>query len=387
MNVKSILTGFFLLLCSNFLAAQENEYRPFPVQFTFVYPLGTSGTNSINCTYNFSLNILIGHTGAINGAEIGGILNSNLSQVSGLQIGGIGNITPGNVKGMQSGGIVNISGNMNGVQLGGIVNIASGNIKGIQSGGVFNIAKQVNGIQSSGIVNVAAENKGLQIAGIANLSDSATVSVSGIANVNEGRLQGIQITGILNRTQTLNGVQIGLINVTDSIEKGLSIGLISIVKKGFYDELTFTVADYLNMGVSYKFGTSTFYTIYSAGMNFIEDQLWVAGFGFGHVSRINDRLGFQPEITGYGYFPMDFSRPVRDTYSTHLKFGLVRYFGRNLALSFSPSIYWAIKSSRETYTLYGYEQSPIKPVVETNTKNRNSRVEVGFGFSLEFHVL
>jgi hypothetical protein len=296
----------------------------------------------------------VGSTGSVKGCELGGLLNMNKSDVFGFQAGGIGNIT-------------------------------SGNIIGMQAGGIFSLADNVNGFQVSGIMGNANVVKGLQVSGIASISDTANVQVSGITSINSGSTNGIQIAGIFNYTRVLNGVQLGLINTSDTNTNGVSIGLINIVNKGRYQELAVSASDYMNVGISYKAGVKHFYNIYSLGMNFLEDQLWVAGLGFGHITEINPKYSFQPEIMGYIYLPMDF-KDMRDMYTMHIKFGFVRNINKMFAIAFAPSIYGAIKSNRGRYETYGYTQSPIKPFYEYYGKNSNSKLELGVGFSLALNI-
>ncbi len=349
MNIKRIPILTVAVLTSVLLSGQETSYKYFPVQVAFVYPIGTHGAQSVRYTYDFSLNLLTGNTGNINGFEIGGLLNANKGTVSGAQVAGIGNIT-------------------------------QGDIDGLQVGGLFSIADDLDGLQISGIFSRCSEAKGLQISGILSTSSSSEASISGIANINTGDQRGAQIAGIYNQAKKLNGVQIGLINLADTVESGIPIGLISLVKKGFYDEWNFSVADYQNLGLSYKLGIKQFYTIYTVGMNLLEDQLWVAGLGFGHLREINPRFSIQPEITCYTYYPMDFRRRIRDTFVNHFKLGLVYNVSEHFALSFAPSLYWALKSNRQTHEQYGYEQSLIDQLFKV--ERGGSRMEYGFGLSL-----
>lgn len=355
MKPRKTLVVFIIFIISNgLLFSQETKYEKFPVQLSLVYPVGTSGQRSINYYYNFSLNVLTGSTGGISGCEIGGLINKNKSNILGFQVGGIGNITNGNVAGMQVGGL-------------------------------FSLADSMSGFQVNGILSKSNEVRGVQVSGIISISKSANAKISGIANINKGNLKGIQIAGIYNQTNKLNGIQIGLINVVDTIKSGISIGLINIVKNGFYDEWTISAADYQNIAVSYKAGTKSFYNIYSLGMNFIEEPLWVPGFGFGHIREINAKYSFQPELVCYTYLPLDFKQ-IRETYIVHIKFGFVRNISKKLSISFAPSIYGALKSNEGEYDNYGYKQSPIKPIYEYETKNSNSKFEIGYGFSLGLNI-
>jgi hypothetical protein len=354
-RARIILSFIITVLSGGILSGQQTEYGRFPAQLSFIYPAGTSGSRSANYCYNFSLNALMGYTGSIKGCEIGGLLNINKTHISGFQVGGIGNITNGNVTGMQVGGI-------------------------------FGLTYSMNGFQVDGILSKSGEVNGVQISGILSFSKSANAAISGIANINNGSLRGIQIAGIYNQTKELNGIQIGLINVADTVKNGISLGLINIVKKGFYDEWTIHTSDYLNLGVSYKLGSKSFYSIYSVGTNFIKERLLVAGFGFGHISEISSEYSFQPEVICYTYFPKDFNKPVRDTYMSHFKFGFVLNLNEKLAFSFAPSIYWSIKSNRGRFSTYGYENSIIEPIYKYDVKNSNSRIEIGFGVSLGLNI-
>lgn len=353
MKSRTLLVAAICLLSVTAGFSQETKvFSPF--QFSFIYPAGTSGLHSINLCYGFSLNALVGCTGGIKGCEIGGLANINKSDIAGLQVAGL-------------------------------LNITNGNASGIQVGGLLSNAYNINGIQLNGIAGRANDVKGVQVSGIISLSNSANVSISGIANINTGTVKGIQVGGIFNQTKELNGVQIGLINRADTVIKGVSIGLINIVNRGFYDEFAIYVSDYVNFGMSYKCGRKAFYNIYSIGMNAMQEHLWVTGFGFGHLRELNSKYAFQPEIMYYTYFPADF-RHIRDVHTLHFKFGLVRNLNEKYAISFAPSIYAGLKSDEGFYPEYGYEISPIDPMVNILPNWSNTRIEIGFGLCLALSI-
>lgn len=338
------------VILSEAVWSQQSTEKQFPAQLTLVHPIGIFGNASKNYVYNFSINALTGYTGSIRGMEAGGLLNMNKGSVSGLQAGGIGNITAGGFTGMQAGGIFSLSASTNGIQIGGLF---------CKSGDV----------------------RGLQLAGLISLAKSADVMISGLANISQSDLKGIQIGGIFNKADKCDGLQLGLINVTDTTGNGISVGLISFPKKGLFREWSVSAADYLNLGFSFKAGKQSFYNIYTVGMNFIGDQLWAAGAGFGHLSSVGRDFAFQPEVICYTYFPRDF-RHVRDTFTAHLRFGIVRNLSESVSVSLSPGVYWALKSDRGRYSSYGYEQTLIEPVFTTERAGGNSRIETGFGCSL-----
>lgn len=354
MKTKNFTLLVMIFLLTSTLAGQ-NRAQEFPLQVTFVYPLGTHGIQSPDYSYKFSFNILTGITGSVDGFELAGLLNINRHDISGFQVAGLGNLT-------------------------------SGNAEGLQLGGLFSRCDTLNGAQISGIYGQASEAEGLQVAGIINISNSAESSIAGLVNINNTLQRGIQIAGIYNQTTELKGIQIGLINKTDTISDGLSIGLINLIKRGCYDEFTFSVADYLNMGLSYKLGLKKFYTVYTIGMNYLEDKLWVAGLGVGHLYEVNQRFAIQPEISWYTYLPMDFQRKIRDTFVSHFRVGFIRKLSPSTGISVSPGIYMAWKSNRNIYDDYGYKVSPIGPVFDVKRAGTNNMVEFGFGLGVALHL-
>jgi len=415
-----LIIGITILLCSNLLA-QDNILKKSPGQISFVYPIGTSGLESKNTQYNFSLNALIGAVGGIKGCEVGGIANLSKGNITGLQVGGIIN-TSKKATGAQIGGIANISKQTQGIQVAGILNLCTGQSSGIQTGGIgnltkqdviglqiggiFNTSKNIKGLQVGGIINTSKQTQGLQVAGILNLcsgqfsgiqtggignltkQDATGIQVGGIFNTSKKiqglqvggilnlstEAKGVQIAGIVNKTKKLNGFQLSLINIADTVESGISLGLINIYKKGAYKEFEISFANYCNIRLSYKYGLKRFYTIYSAGTNFISDKLWIAGIGFGHIQKINSIFSFQPEIISLSYFPQSFNN-VKFTEATHLKLGLTCDLSPKIALSFAPSIY-AMHQSIETK----YDINLMSPFFEHN--GNKEKTELGINLCL-----
>ena len=123
----------------------------------------------------------------------------------------------------------------NKMEVAGIGNISQGDVKGVQLATLFNIVKgNMKGIQASAIINRTRKVSGLQAAGITNYTDTI--------------LRGLQI-GLINRADTADGVLLGLIN---------------IVKKG-YHVLEFSSNDVTYGNISFRTGTRWFYTIYAFG--------------------------------------------------------------------------------------------------------------------------
>jgi hypothetical protein len=235
----------------------------------------------------------------------------------------------------------------------------------------------------AGISNInKGEAKGFQISGITNVNggNSKGFQIAGIANINNDDSQGFQLAGIINKTKNHKGLQIGLINIADSVD-GVSLGLINIFKKGFYDEWEISFADYANFKVSYKAGSKKLYTIYSVGATIMKDNLYVAGIGLGHISPINSRLAFQPELICHMYFPSDF-KDVRENNSTHLKLGLVYSVSDKIGLSFAPSIYARTQDLDKFNQSTTDKTSPIDPIFSHTNKKHNEKIDVGVGLSI-----
>jgi len=378
------------------ISAQEtqpvNDMTTFPMQFSIVYPMSAQGAQTVNYRYNLSFNLLSGKVGAVKGVEFGSLFNQVERHVEGVQFGGLANRT-NSITGIQFGGLGNAAKKVEGVQFGGLANIVD-DITGIQFGGLANITESVNGIQFGGIVNICNQATNVQFAGIVNMSEHTLgAQFAGIANVTE-RIEGAQFAGItniskevsglsfggiFNRTGTLRGFQFGVVNIVDTIESGVSMAIINIVKKGFYNEWSLSFADYQNVGISYKMGIQKFYTMITAGANFMKDNLWVFGIGFGNRTVLNKRFDFQPEIVSYHFFPIDFKN-IQDTSATYLKFGFVYKFNEKLGIVFAPSIY-----QRNIHLLdkgKAYQISPIKELYSKDYNNKEYITSFGIGMSV-----
>ena len=361
------------------ISAQEikpaEDMMTLPMQMSIVYPMTTQGNQTVNYRYHLSFNLFSGRVGAVKGVEFGTLFNhvehdvkgvqfvglaNKTHEIAGIQFGGLANMT-NDVTGVQFAGLANVSRTVKGIQFGGLTNITE-SANGIQFGGIVNFCKEMTGIQFSGIANLSEHTKGVQFAGIANMTEkSEGLQFGGIGNVSK-EVSGVSFGGVFNRTGTLRGVQFaGIVNVIDTIGSGASIALINIVKKGFYHAWELSLADYMNVGVSFKMGTQKFYTIFSAGGTFLEDQLWLAGFGLGNRTALSPRVDFQPEIVGYQYFPWDF-RNVRNTSFTHLKFGFVFKLNDRLGLVVAPSVYYFYAEAEENGKYM--KTSPVAPFYE-----------------------
>jgi hypothetical protein len=331
-----LLSTMSALMLHASVNAQDITYKKMPAQISLMYPVSTSGKNSAHQDFIFSLNLLAGVTGQVNGFELGGLCNINKANVKGFQVAGLWNT---------------VGGNFTGAHLAGLVNVTKHNSNSFQAAGLFNHAKD--------------NMKGISIAGLFN-------------NVS-GKASGVQVAGLFNKTKILRGFQLGVLNIADTIERGMSMGLINIVKKGGYNEWELSFSDYQNMGISFKYGIKAFYNIYNIGFNVNEDKLWSAGFGFGHIQKLSTKSNFQPEAIVNTYFPSNFKEYKR-TLSYRLKLGVSYSISDHISILAAPSIYYSDKEKGNKEGSYGYKFTSVKPLTESS--NADSKSEIGLGFSV-----
>jgi hypothetical protein len=141
----------------------------------------------------------------------------------------------------------------------------------------------------------------VQASGFANISlaDATGAQLASTINYARGNLTGVQVSGLLNVARKVNGIQLGIVNIADTIESGIPIGLLSIVKKGFC-EMEVSFSEGLNAQASFKIGVDKFYNIFAIGTQVIgPDYSWGLGYGIGtHLSK-NDRFKTQLELMSF----------------------------------------------------------------------------------------
>lgn len=256
-----------------------------PVRIAFLPGLSSQGKNDKNTTSYLSLNVLGGMTGSIKGVELGSLFNIDRRNMQGVQAAGWFNLTGGYVHGIQMAGWFNgAKGSVTGIQYSGIANYVKKDTRGLQAAGIYNhISGNLTGAQMGGMGNYTRQSvNGLQMAGI--------------FNINYGHLKGAQIAGILNYTKHLKGVQFGLINIADT-SSGYSIGLINIVRKGYY-KITLSTNEVMNTNLAIKSGNSKLYSILLVGVNAGSDEKSFSyGYGIGHEIKVGKRFTVNPELT------------------------------------------------------------------------------------------
>jgi hypothetical protein len=365
-----------------------SENRTF--QISLVPFVGTNGKMSGKITNRFSVNLIGGYAYGLNGLELGGAFNILKDTMRGVQMAGVGNIVGGSVKGLQLGGAFNYClDTVVGAQFAGAINVTRKEHKGVQAAGAVNIAKTVsNGGQLAGAFNHSKQiRNGFQIAGAFNYSSEikSGFQIAGAININKSSLNGFQLTSLLNYTRKLNGFQIGLINISDSVVRGMPIGLFSYVKSGFH-RTEFSYSDYLNSGISFRTGVHSFYTIFSLDYyHHDNDPLTSFGFGFGTQRNFNDRLFGNIEVSSHKVIATNtFYASFQELNMLNkLNVNLGFNFNRRLALVAGPSL--NLYLSDNSNSIADYENfTKRKSLYTEKVNNTTLRMNLGYRVALRF---
>ncbi len=269
--------------------------------------IGTNWKVTGSVTNRFSLNLIAGYTGGLKGFELGGLLNITRKEMSGWQIGGLGNIVGGRARGLQFGGLFNYDlGKFEGVQFAGVFNYVPDTLRGSQFSWMTNIAaNHCDGWQVSLLLNLTLKDvRQVQVTGLVNYGRNLDgVQFAGLLNIARNYNSGVQISGLMNYATTLNGLQLGLINISNTVERGLPIGLFSYVQKGYHlFEISGNEIFYGN--VAFKSGTKTLYNFVQAGIG--SDYKLQGSYGIGTIIRLKQKLSVNIDASaGLVYHPID----------------------------------------------------------------------------------
>lgn len=290
-----------------------------PFQITLITPLGTNGLYSARSTNYFSLNVIAGYNGGVEGIEIGGFANVLRNNMQGTQIAGFSNTVFREMQGVQIAGFANVvTRSSEGMMLAGFTNHAGKSSKVVQMAGFSNqVIGSVSGAQLAGFVNIATDSvKGAQLAGFGNFSAKQTqaLQASGFINTSLGEVQGgqiagfaniaenvdgVQISGFINLAKKVKGLQIGFINVADTFEAGVPIGFLSFVRNGYHN-FSIGTNELLWAEGQFRCGVSRFYNIFSVAFSPVPGRTgWEFGYGLGSVVMSKPKSEIALELVGY----------------------------------------------------------------------------------------
>lgn len=356
---------------------KEKDYLYRPFQVTFVSPLGTNGQDCGRTVNVFSINVLGGYAAGLDGMELGGIANIEKDYVHGVQMAGVANVVNGKTTGLQLSGFTNVCGDtVKALQAAGFCNVVNGSFTGLQSAGFCNVDKgSVKGFQGAGFLNVCQDS----LVGI---------QVAGFANINNGDVTGIQGAGFLNTAKKLKGVQFGVINIADTVESGIPIGLLSIVRKGGYRRFEIYGTESIYGNVAFKIGVKSFYNIFQAGASVSGNNLRATtGYGLGSEVSLGKRAMVNFENVTMHVWEAEKINPelnLLNRFST--TFG-VRLGQKNTTLFAGPSLNVAISSQYlQGKTEPGSDIAPYTFYDHTfkGSKDVNLKMWVGFNAGIRF---
>jgi len=292
-----------LMIVSGSVLEAQDSTRVSPFHLSFVTPLGTNGFESWNTTNRVSVNVFAGYSGGLKGVEVAGFANALKEDMNGVQVAGFCNNTFGTANGLEIAGFWNFNRHrINGMQISGFANVALGVVDGFQGSGFANYARGASYGQASGFVNVSTGDvSGVQGAGFVNITvgDTRGVQAAGFANVTTGNQTGVQAAGFFNYARKLRGLQVGVVNVADTVEKGIPIGLLSFVRNG-YKVIQIGGNETLYGEISFKTGTTRFYNILSVGAAMKDHSMkWGWGYGIGTLVPVARRLDLSLEGVSY----------------------------------------------------------------------------------------
>jgi len=305
---KSLLVLIVVMMFGAVTFAQEERIA----QVSFVYPIGTGGVDAVDYSNKFSLNIIGGINGGVNGIELGSVFNVNHGDVNGAQLSGVCNLTSGNSngiilssvanitqqssKGIMSAGVLNTSKSHDGALVSGVANVIQESSNGAMISGVLNTSKSHDGVSLSGISNVSWESSnGAMISGVVNYSGSHKGLQFSTLNIASKEMSGAQI-GVINIASKAKGTQFGLINIASNTDSIIPIGLISVVKGGYF-AFELSSNELLLSNLSYKMGVEKFHTIFRAGIGMSGSKENISTrMGFGSIIPIKDNHKLNIEI-------------------------------------------------------------------------------------------
>lgn len=267
-------------LRSNTATANSQPQKQRALAQLSIFPgLSTHPRRETDYINTISINLPIGISGGLAGAELGLVFNGIIGDMEGVQLGAMLNTVSGKMTGLQIAGLLNGAGIGTGVQIAGLGNYCRRTLEGLQIAPLLNVA--LNGVGRQFSLGV---------------------------NISEGDVRS-QI-GLLNRGQNVARYQIGLVNISDTIA-GTPIALFNFVRRG-YNTFELARTSTLPLSISLRLGAHRFYNIFEFGggrrdlllLDGTETRskqiVWGIGYGFGWMNRVgNSHKNFwNTEIVG-----------------------------------------------------------------------------------------
>ena len=275
-------------------------------------------------------------------------------------LAGFINTAIGSHQGLQAGFVNTTLSDFNGAQFG-FINSTFNDNTGLQTGFINTTINEVNGLQL-GFVNSAgfAMQKGSQIGFVNLMRKEIKGAQIGFVNMAAGNVQGSQL-GFVNMTRgNVRGSQLGFVNYADTIT-GVPIGFLSIVKKGGYRAIEFSVNEWYPVNLSFKLGVPKLYSFVQGSYNAGFEKRFAIGYGLGSLLPLSKNLYFNPELSSM--------HPVSE--ESHIQ---IQSFAANIRIRLLPNLQIAAGPSISHVYMYNdnYSYKPEYYIInhKINHKNR-----------------
>jgi hypothetical protein len=347
--------------------------------------ISTNSLLSFNTINKFSLNILVGYSKGINGAEIAGVANIDYGDVKYVQIGGAINVVLGNVKGVQIAGAINATEkNTLGAQIAGAFNINRGKLEGLQISGVLNYNRKlltgaqiagfgnitktkVTGMQISGFFNHSKKAEGAQIAGCYNLTDSIT---------------GLQLAGLFNAAKFVKGMQLAPFNFADSVA-GIPFGIFSYVKKGYHklevasDEIGFTT-------IGFGTGVEKFHNVIMIGGNYRKTDLITASYGLASNFKLSQNNYLAVSVSQHYIHSLSNTNQFYFNSLSKAYIGFERKINTKLRIGAGPTFNVLTSDLNDPQYIQQLNTLPLYQFYNQNFDNSNIKMWIGGSIHFKF---
>lgn len=373
--------------------SQDSTKKVRPLRVCYFYPIGSNGLDAYKIENVVSINIYMGISGGVQAAEFAGFgnitngnvtgfqgagfFNLNKGNINGFQGSGFFNAVKGDIKGVQATGFVNANhGKINGIQGSGFVNVNTGNFRGAQATGFVNVnVGKFNGLQASGFLNTTVKDfTGAQLSGYVNTAHKnfKGVQASGFLNFVQDTIQGSQFSGFANYAKAVKGFQVGMFNVCDTVSKGLPIGFLSFVRKGYHKgEIEYGTN--LIGSASFKTGVKRFYNILSLAATPIDGKvIWGAGYGIGTLFPIHNKLDMNIDLVSTQF--IDDTQDDKLNLMNRLKINVAYKLSKYLHVYGGPSIDVLVHDKNVKSVMES-------PVYSWNNGNNSTLTKMTFGFN------
>ena len=269
-------------------------------------------------------------------------------------------------------GIINIVPDQFNFPLIGFVNLANGSHKSSHIGFINVVGKDFEGLQLSFVNTVGGEVNGAQIGFVSVCGGPLTWLQLSFVNTAGKRTDGAQI-GFVNTTKALKGLQLGFVNYTDTIEKGIQLGFLSIVNKGGYRAFEISVTEMYPVNLSFKIGVKKLYSSFIASYNPDWGNTFAAGIGLGSIMPVSKSLYFNPELSSQSAIIKN------DQQIFCLTTGLGFYIKPKIQFTIGPSVVW-------NYAQYPDDLNKPFFSIYKDQINENNNLIIGLRMALRYNL-